>query len=87
MKQFSKIGETKNADSKLRLCFEFEATEDASSELYAVGLLVSQGVSGWHGEKSKRYMGRAYVETDRREDLEAAQAKLRTKGWREKETG
>lgn len=84
MKQFAKIGETRNAASKLRLCFEFEATEDPAADLHSVGLLVSVGVSGWHGATPKLHKGRAYVASDRREDLEAAQAQLRAKAWTEK---
>ena len=87
MNQFSKIGETRNTASKLRLCFEFEATEDPIADLHAAGLIVSLGITGWHGANEKRYSGRAYIETDRQEDLEAAQARLGAKGWTERSAG
>lgn len=87
MKQYSKVKETRNAASKLRLCFEFKTSEDPSADLHSVGLLVSLGVSGWHGAKERSYSGRVYVETDKRPDLEKAQEQLRTKGWTEMPEG
>jgi hypothetical protein len=83
VKRFSKIKETDNQFSKLRLCFEFIANKNPVADLHAVGLLASSGSFAWHGGKKWRHMGRAYILTDRKQDLEAAQDKLRQMGWQE----
>ncbi len=81
MKRFSKIKETDKRKSKLRLCFEFKANEDPTADLHSAGLVISHGITGWHGEKEKHHSGRAYILTDSKEELEKAQEQLLQMGW------
>ena len=81
MKRFSKIKETDDPYFRLRLCFEFEADEDPTDDLYAVGLLISSSTVGLPGGEEQHYKGRAYVLHESREGLEKAQEKLRQMGW------
>ncbi len=83
MKRFSKIKETEDPYFKLRLCFEFEANEDPTDDLYAVGLLISSSTVGLPGGKEQHYKGHAYILHGGREGLEKAQEKLRQMGWGE----
>ena len=83
MKRFSKIKETEDPDSKLRLCFGFEANEDPTDDLYAVGLLFSGSTVVLRGGKEQNYNGHAYVLHEGREGLEKAQEQLRQMGWEE----
>ena len=83
MKRFSKIKETEDPDSKHRLCFEFEADEDPTDDLYAVGLLFSSSTVGLRGGEEQHYKGHAYVLHEGREGLEKAQEQLRQMGWEE----
>ncbi len=83
MKRFSKIKETEDPDSKLRLCFGFEANEDPTDDLYAVGLLYSGSTVVLRGGKEQNYNGHAYVLLEGREGLEKAQEQLRQMGWEE----
>jgi hypothetical protein len=82
MKRFSKIKETDNRYSKLRLCFEYEANEDPVADLHDVGLLVSHGVFDVRSQHPQ-HTGRAYIVSDSREDLDEAQKRLRKMGWEE----
>lgn len=78
MRQFSRIKETDNPDSKLRLCFDFVADENPAGDLHSLGLLLSAGlVRG----AVHRYTGRVYVLTDSEEDLRRSQERLRQMGW------
>ncbi len=83
MKRFSKIKETDDHYFKLRLCFEFEADEDPTDDLYAVGLLFSSSTVGLRGGEEQHYKGHAYVLHEGREGLEKAQEQLRQMGWEE----
>lgn len=83
MKRFSKIKETDNPNSKLRMCFEFKADENPAGDLHSVGLIISHGITGWRGGKKRSHSGCAYILTDSREGLEKAQEQLRQKGWKE----
>jgi hypothetical protein len=83
MKRFSTIKETEDPDSKLRLCFEFEADEDPTDDLYAVGLLFSSSTVVLRSGKEQNYNGHAYVLHEGREGLEKAQEQLRQMGWEE----
>ncbi len=83
MKRFSKIKETEDPDSKHRLCFEFEADENPTDDLYAVGLLFSSSTVVLRGGKEQNYKGHAYILHGGREGLEKAQEKLRQMGWGE----
>jgi hypothetical protein len=81
--EYSRVKESPNKDSKLRLCIEFRGFEDPTAVLHDLGLLVSQGVFGWHGALRRRYQGRAYVLSDKPEDFEKAREELRRRGWTE----
>ena len=83
MKRFSKIKETEDPDSKHRLYFEFEADEDPTDDLYAVGLLFSGSTVVLRGGKEQNYKGQAYILHGGREGLEKAQEQLRQMGWEE----
>ena len=83
MKRFSKIKETDDPYFKLRLCFEFEAVEDPTDDLYGVGLLFSSSTVGLPEGKEQHYKGHAYILHEGREGLEKAQEKLRQMGWGE----
>jgi hypothetical protein len=82
MKRFSRIKETVNEYSKLRLCFTFAADENPSSDLHGAALIISLGI---HDVRSNRprFEGFAYVLTDRRRDLERGQERLWQLGWQE----
>lgn len=86
MKRFSKIKETDNQASKLRLCFDYEATEDPVPDLHDVGLVLAHAVIDVRS-RHPRQMGRAYMLSDNQEDLERAQGKLRQMGWEEMPEG
>ncbi|MBE3063505.1 MAG: hypothetical protein IMZ69_00615 [Spirochaetes bacterium] len=83
MKRFSKIQETKNPESVLRLCFEFKANEDPAGDLHSAGLVIAQSITGVHGGHEWEYWGHAYVLSDAKVNLERAQELLRKKGWGE----
>jgi hypothetical protein len=51
MKRFSRIKETANEYSKLRLCFTFAADENPSSDLHGAALIISLGI---HDVRSNR---------------------------------
>jgi hypothetical protein len=80
MKRFSKIKETDNCYSKLRFCFEYEASTDPVADLHTVGLLVSHGIRDVRS-RHPRHVGRAYILSDSR--LEEAQTRLCKMGWEE----
>ncbi len=83
MKRFSKIQETKNPESVLRLCLEYKANEDPAGDLHSAGLVISQSITGWHGGSEREFWGHAYMLSDVRENLERARELLRQKGWSE----
>ena len=83
MKRFSKIKETEDPDSKIRLCFEFEADEDPADDLYTVGLLFSSSTVVLRDGKEQRHKGHAYILHEGREGLEKDQEKLRQMVWGE----
>lgn len=82
MKRFSKIKETDSQHPVLKRYFRFEATEDPSSDLRHVGLLLAHSIRDVRSNKTQ-YEGEAYIRTDSREDLEKAQERLRQMGWEE----
>jgi hypothetical protein len=82
MKRFSRIKETDNQASKLRLCFDYEATEDPVTDLHAAGLLLAHDIWDVRSNHS-HYGGQAYIFSDSREQLEEARAQLRKMGWEE----
>lgn len=81
MKQFSRIRESENKDSKLKLCFLIKATEEPWTDLKAAGLMVSILRLNWHGQPAHDFSGRAYVASNRMEDLKTAQEELQKRGW------
>jgi len=82
MKRLSRVRETENEHSKPRLGFDFVASEDRVGDLHDMGLLVAIGIYDPRSSHP-RFEGTAYVATDRREDLQRSQERLKKLCWEE----